>query len=87
MNQKRKEKLDKQLSKGKWVYVLQYGVLFFGLFMAVSMAGLDLLFDGDSFWPNLQGNRFIYCPMGFFAGLIMWRVINKQYEKLSQASS
>ena len=83
MNQARKEKLEKQIAKGKWSYVLRYGVILFGTFMAVWMSGLDLVLDNEPFWSNFQQRILTYPLIGFFTGLFMWKSVNKEYKKLT----
>ena len=83
MNQTRKEKLEKHLARGKWGYVLRYGVIYFATFMAVWMSGLDLVLDNEPFWSNFQRRILIFPPIGIFTGLFMWKAANNEYKKLT----
>jgi len=83
MNQARKEKLEKHLARGKWDFVLRYGVIYFGIFMAVGMSVLDLVLENEPFWQSFQIRILIFPAVGILAGLSMWRAVNKEYKKLT----
>ena len=78
-------------ARGRFRYVLLYGVLGFGLCMAVFGRVFDVLFDnrnGESFIPGgdallpFIGGRLLYMLVnGVVWGLVMWYVSDRAYTK------
>jgi len=81
MNKTQLERLERQLSKGKPHFILVWGVIFWGIPVAiVSKLGLHFLgkrlfFDGLISW------LIIFAISGVFYGMWLWSFQNKKYKK------
>lgn len=78
--------LEDNLSLPKWKFVLIYGVLAFGLIMAVATGISDLIFDNYTSAEFFNKRLWVYLLTGALSGLgygliIRW-LMKKQYQKL-----
>lgn len=79
-------------AKGRRSFILKRGVLFWGLFMAVSMAIFQVLIDDAPFqWGALLrqlGINLIIYPIGGYAwGAWMWWYMDRRYRRSGGTSS
>ncbi len=77
---------EEDISIPKWKYILIYGVLSFGIIMAVATAISDLIFKDDRSTEivGIRILRYLLTGMisGFFYGIVMHWLMKKQYHKL-----
>ena len=93
MDQKQMLQWERTRARGRFRYVLLYGVLGFGLCMTVTSRALDVLIDqkGEPFIPGgsallpFIGERILFMlANGVVWGLIMWYVSERVYNKAMQ---
>jgi len=79
------KKLEEMIEKGKWNYVIIYGVIIFGGFMFIIMTlyyKYIMGYEINNFLINL--NITVYAILGFIYGLWGWRSINKKLKRLKK---
>lgn len=88
LSEQQKEKLSRILAKGKWNYVLMYGVLCWGLLAALFARIFGILWHykeapfGEQFISEKTLIAFIVFPiMGIGWGFAMWKVMQKTARK------
>lgn len=78
------ERLERQLSKGKFHFILMWGVIFWGIPVAIAtklgihFLGGQLFFSGLASWLIWLATWSIF---GIFYGMWLWSVQNKKYKK------
>ena len=79
---------EKRLSMPKWKFILVYGVLAWGLTVAVLITGYEMWVQKKSLKELLDQElwiRVVLFPLaGIAYGWWMWKFISRQYKKLSQ---
>jgi hypothetical protein len=88
MNQKQRSKWEKIRAKGKWRFVMLYGVLCFGMlsFVLGGLFGYFFFqsgFDLKRLLPEVMG----FLVMGFFWGWMMWRINENKYRESGDRDS
>ena len=48
------QKLDALLAKGKWYFIVVFGVLYWGMLTSLVVALIHYFILGDPFWAELQ---------------------------------
>ncbi|MDD5327859.1 MAG: hypothetical protein PHY02_08620 [Phycisphaerae bacterium] len=80
LSEQQKEKLSRTLAKGKWRYVILYGVLMWGVMTAILYRVLTICWDGNKepflgqFLSAETALALIIFPVtGIGFGLVMWK--------------
>ena len=80
--QKRFEKWERTRSKGKWNFVLKYGVLFWGLGTAVLFSlFIPMVSRTESFLGILPFALVLFPIGGIVLGVATWYISEKAYHK------
>ena len=80
--QKRFEKWERTRSKGKWNFVLKYGVLFWGLGTAVLFSlFIPMVSRTESFLGILPFALVAFPIGGIVLGIVSWQLSEKAYHK------
>ena len=79
---------EKQLRLPKWKYILLYGVLLWGMIVLLIMILYDRFILNKTFeqqWHDGMLARIIIMPFaGIFFGWFMWRLSQRQLNKLKE---
>lgn len=79
---------EKRLALSKWRYIFFYGVLGWGIPVAITVTIVDMYLDKKSVTDMLAGEFWISlaCFMigGLVVGLITRKIIEKKYKKLKE---
>ena len=77
---------EKRLAVPKWKYILFYGVLGWGLPVAIIVTIINMFTDKKSFMDMLQGELWVnigaFMIGGLVFGLVTRALIRKKYQKL-----
>lgn len=76
------QKLDALLAKGKWYFILVFGVFFWGMLVSLMVALIHYFILGDPFWAELQRALYIYPISGILFGWFTWVQIHRKRDKL-----
>lgn len=76
------QKLDALLAKGKWYFILVFGVLYWGMLVSFMVALIHYFILGDPFWAELQRALYIYPIGGILFGWFAWVQIHRKRDKL-----
>lgn len=88
LTEKQREKLTRILTKGKWHYVILYGIVMWGIMTAILFRVLMICWNSseESFWVQLLSAETLLallilpiCGIGF--GLTMWKSMQKTARK------
>ena len=80
------ERLERQISKGKFHFVLLWGVIGWGIPVAI-VAKLGIhIFGSRSFLDGLISWLIMFSVAGIFYGIWLWSYQNKRYEKAKSAN-
>lgn len=74
-------KLKQLMDKGKWPYILVYGVLGWGVSTAILFSLLQAFLGEVAFLDVLSLSLILFPIGGLFWGLYMWSYLGKQYAK------
>ena len=86
-SQNRFEKWERTRSKGKWNFIVKYGVLFWGLITAVLFSlFVSLVLRDASFFVVLPISIVLFPIGGMAWGLVMWNYTEKLYNKQKNIS-
>jgi len=74
-------RLEKVIEKGKWRFVLWWGVVVWGLLFPATDALWDFWIHGVDFWEGMS-RSLKHTPLtGVIFGLFSWAVLNSSYKK------
>lgn len=80
--QRKFEKWERTRSKGKWNFIIKYGVVFWGLLTAVLCSlFISLVLRKASFFEILPLSLVLFPIGGIAWGLAMWNYTEKIYHK------
>ncbi len=80
------ERLERQISKGKFHFVLLWGVIGWGIPVALVMKLIQYFFGNRSFFDGLISWLVVFSIAGIFYGIWLWSYQNKKYEKAKSAN-
>ncbi|HLV49163.1 MAG TPA: hypothetical protein VKY35_08895 [Aliidiomarina sp.] len=86
MSQRQEEKLKKIIKKGKWSYVLKYGVIGWGLLTAIAFSGVLHFIGSTPFSETIVFSLIVFPIGGIFWGLFMWFYLSREYKKLEHSN-
>lgn len=84
MNQQKSEKLKALVAKGKWSYVVKFGVLGWGVSTAILWSVFMHFIDRIPFTESIFLALVLFPIGGLFFGLFMWFFIIREFNKLEQ---
>lgn len=68
---------------GRTKFILIYGVVFWGLLMALVFFFLGLKESSQPWYIQLLTSIIVFCPAGYFVGYFTWRSAEKKYHDKS----
>ena len=75
-------RLQKLIAKGKWYFVIVYGVFGWGISTALLVTLIQTYLSSSSFIDKISTALIIYPVSGLAFGLVLWMMANNQYNKL-----
>ncbi len=80
-------RLQKLIAKGKWHFVIVYGVLGWGISTALLVTLIQTSISSSSFIEQISTALVIYPVSGLAFGFVLWMMVNNQYNKLVSSSN
>lgn len=75
-------RLQTLITKGKWHFVIIYGVLGWGVSTALLVTMLQSYITSTPFVDKVTTALVFYPASGLGFGLVLWMILNNQYNKL-----
>ncbi len=82
MSNHRKEKLGNIISKGMLHYIIVHGILFWGVLTGLTVSAINYFIRNKPISEAIGHNLIIYPITGIVFGLVMWFLINNQYNRI-----
>lgn len=80
-------RLQKVIAKGKWHFIILYGVLGWGISTALFFSLIQTYIYSSSFTEQISTALVIYPLSGLGFGFVLWMMTNNQYNKLVSGSN
>ena len=80
-------RLQKLITKGKWHFVIVYGVLGWGISTALLFTLIKTYISSTPFIEQISTSLVVYPAFGLVFGLVMWMKVNNQHNKLVSGES